>query len=73
MFEKIIVFLVTEHRGKVIGVLLGLLASILFISYGFWRTMFIMFCIFIGYFIGKKMDDNTNIEAWIRKFFNQNQ
>jgi len=73
MFEKMIVFLVTEHRGKVIGVLLGLLASILFISYGFWRTMFIMFCIFIGYFIGKKMDDNTNIEAWIRKFFNQNQ
>jgi uncharacterized membrane protein len=63
----------TEHRGKVIGVLLGLLASILFISYGFWRTIFIMFCIFVGYYIGKKIDDNTNIEAWIRKFFKQNQ
>ena len=73
MFEKLIVYLMTEHRGKVIGVLLGLLASILFISYGFWRTMFIMFCIFIGYYIGKKIDDNTNIEAWIRRFFNQNQ
>jgi len=73
MFEKMIVYLMTEHRGKVIGVLLGLLASILFISYGFWRTIFIIFCIFIGYFIGKKIDDNTNIEAWIKKFFNQNQ
>jgi uncharacterized membrane protein len=73
MFEKMIVYLMTEHRGKVIGVLLGLLASILFISYGFWRTIFIMFCIFVGYYIGKKIDDNTNIEAWIRKFFKQNQ
>jgi len=73
MFEKMIVYLMTEHRGKVIGVILGLLASILFISYGFWRTMFIMLCIFAGYFIGKKIDDNTNIEAWIKKFFNQNQ
>jgi uncharacterized membrane protein len=73
MFEKMIVYLMTDHRGKVIGVLLGLLASILFISYGFWRTMFIMFCIFAGYFIGKKIDDNTNVEAWIKKFFNQNQ
>lgn len=72
MIEKLLLFLLSEHRGKVIGISLGLLVSILFISFGFWRTMFIVFCIFAGYFIGKKIDDNTNVEAWLRKFFKQN-
>lgn len=72
MLEKIFIYLMSEHRGKVIGVLLGLLASILFISYGFWRTMFIIICILAGYFIGKKIDDNTNLEIWIKNLFKQN-
>lgn len=72
MIEKLLFYFLTEHRGKVIGISLGLLASILFISFGFWRTIFITFCIFAGYFIGKKIDDNTNIEAWLRNFFKQN-
>lgn len=72
MIEKLLLYLLTEHRGKLIGISLGLLASILFISYGFWRTIFIIFCIFAGYFIGKKIDDNTNFEAWIKRFFKQN-
>ena len=72
MLEKIFVYLMSEHRGKVIGVLLGLLASILFISYGFWRTIFIIICILAGYFIGKKIDDNTNLEVWIKNLFKQN-
>ncbi len=72
MLEKIFIYLMGEHRGKVVGVLLGLLASILFISYGFWRTMFIIICILGGYFIGKKIDDNTNLEAWIKNLFKQN-
>ncbi|HPF21139.1 MAG TPA: DUF2273 domain-containing protein [Syntrophomonas sp.] len=70
--EKVFYYLMSEHRGKVIGVLLGLLASILFISYGFWRTLFIVFCILAGYFIGKKIDENTNLEVWIKNLFKQN-
>src|SRR5665647_208777 len=44
MLEKIMLYVITEHRGKTIGILLGLVASILFISYGFWRTIFIAVC-----------------------------
>ncbi|HWQ74013.1 MAG TPA: DUF2273 domain-containing protein [Syntrophomonas sp.] len=72
MFEKIILALISEHRGKVIGVSLGLLASILFISYGFWRTLFILLCIFTGYYIGKKIDNHTDVEAWLKDLFRQN-
>ena len=71
MFEKVLIYLFTEHRGKVIGIIFGLLASILFISYGFWRTIFIILCIFAGYFIGKKIDDNSNLEVWIKNLFKE--
>ena len=69
MFEKLILYIFTEHRGKAIGIILGLAASILFISYGFWQTIFIMLMIALGYFIGKKIDDHTDIEAWIKHLF----
>lgn len=71
MFEKVFIYLVTEHRGKVIGIFMGLLASILFISYGFWRSIFVIACIFLGYFIGKKIDDNSNIEVWFKNLFKE--
>ena len=69
MLEKIILYVITEHRGKTIGVLLGLAASILFISYGFWRTIFIVFCIVVGFLIGKKLDENADLEVWMKNLF----
>lgn len=71
MFEKVVYYLVTEHRGKVIGISLGLLSSILFINFGFWRSIFVIACIFLGYFIGKKIDDNSNIEQWFKNLFKE--
>jgi uncharacterized membrane protein len=69
MLEKIMLYVITEHRGKTIGILLGLVASILFISYGFWRTIFIAVCIVVGYLIGKKLDENADLEVWIKNLF----
>ena len=58
-----------EHRGKTIGVLLGLLESILFVTFGFWRTVFIAICIGIGYLIGKQLDENKNFDSWLKQMF----
>lgn len=69
MLEKIVLYLMEEHRGKTIGILLGLVASILFIAYGFWRTMFIIVCILLGYFIGREIDQNKNWDQWIQQIF----
>ena len=69
MLEKIVLYVLTEHRGKAIGIFLGMVASILFVSYGFWRTLFIIFCIFTGYVIGKRLDENTDLEGWIKNLF----
>ncbi|MGE5391879.1 MAG: DUF2273 domain-containing protein [Deltaproteobacteria bacterium] len=69
MLEKIVLYLMEEHRGKTIGILLGLVASILFIAYGFWRTIFIIVCILLGYFIGKEIDQNKGWDQWIQQVF----
>jgi uncharacterized membrane protein len=69
MLEKILTYVITEHRGKAIGIFLGLVASILFISYGFWRTIFIIIFIVSGYHIGKKLDEHADVEDWMRNLF----
>jgi len=70
MFEKFMQSIMNEHRGKALGILLGFIASILFVSYGFWPTIFIVLCIFVGYQVGKKLDENVDLEEWLRNLFN---
>ena len=69
MWEKILFSLLNEHRGKTIGVLLGLLVSILFVFLGFLKTIFIIICISLGYFIGRKLDENKKFEMWLKQIF----
>ena len=69
MFEKLLLYIIEEHRGKALGVLLGLIAGILFVTLGFWKAFFVIICILLGYTWGKKMDDNGNLDSWINKLF----
>lgn len=73
MLEKIVVHIITEHRGKLLGVVLGLAAAILFLNYGFWRSIFVMFCIAAGYFIGKNLDEKASFHEWLNKLFKSDQ
>ncbi len=69
MGEKLLLLILEEHRGKALGILLGLIASILFISYGFWRSLFVIICIILGFFIGKRIDENKSFDNWLRRMF----
>jgi uncharacterized membrane protein len=71
MWEKILVYILQEHRGKTIGIVLGLIASIIFITYGFWRSIFVIFCIVVGYLIGKKIDENKSFDSWLKQMFKE--
>jgi len=70
MFEKFMQSIMNEHRGKALGIMLGFIASILFVSYGFWPTIFIVLCILAGYQVGKKLDENVDLEEWLKNLFN---
>ena len=69
MWDNILSELLVKHRGKTIGVGLGLIASILLVSFGFWKTLLKVLCIGLGYLLGKSIDDDKNIELWLKKLF----
>lgn len=61
MWEKVLTEIIHNHRGKLFGILLGLAFGLLVIIIGFLQTIFISCCIYIGYIIGKRVDDNESI------------
>lgn len=50
-----------RHSGKIIGAVIGLLIGILIIAFGFFRTLFVLFCAVAGYAIGKRIDEREDI------------
>ncbi|TCO79192.1 DUF2273 domain-containing protein [Marinisporobacter balticus] len=57
--------IVLNNYGKITGVLLGLIFSVLMIEIGIIKTIFISLCIYIGYFFGSKIDKKENIQEFL--------
>ncbi|WP_019122825.1 DUF2273 domain-containing protein [Brevibacillus massiliensis] len=53
--------LLLEHKGKVLGVLAGLLFGIIFLIVGFWKTVVFILFVAAGFFIGRKLDDKEDL------------
>jgi uncharacterized membrane protein len=49
--------LFSQHRHKVLGALGGLTFALLVIRFGLLWTLFILLCTGIGYWIGKRLDE----------------
>lgn len=58
MWQEILNGLLSRHRGKTIGAILGLLLSLLIIRFGLLLTLFIAFSTLMGYYVGKRIDEN---------------
>lgn len=50
-----------NHSGKIIGVTAGLMIGIFIITFGFFRTLFVLFCVTAGYIVGKRIDEKEDI------------
>ncbi len=66
---ELITELWNNHRGKFLGVVIGLAFGLLTAVVGFWQTLFISVCIIIGYAIGKRMDENKNFRDILERIF----
>ncbi len=53
--ERLLAMLV-EHKGKIVGAVLGLVLGWLVIRYGFWRGMLAAAFVAAGFFIGALVD-----------------
>ena len=61
MFKTILEDLWYENKHLVVFALTGLVIGIMFLTMGFFRTVFLLLLISIGGFIGHQMDNNENI------------
>lgn len=64
--------LLNRHRGKVVGIILGLFFGWLVIKYGIFKTFFIALCAGIGYFIGKRLDECVDFKDLLSNLFRRN-
>lgn len=60
MWKDLLTDLVTHHRGKVLGSLIGLVLALMVIRFGILWTIFIAFSVAVGYIIGKRFDDDKD-------------
>ncbi|WP_129709654.1 DUF2273 domain-containing protein [Priestia megaterium] len=56
------------YRGRVLGILAGLVLAILLLTIGFGPTLLIVAFMGIGYVIGKWRDGDLDINAWVGFF-----
>jgi uncharacterized membrane protein len=58
-----------EQRGRIIGSVGGLFLAIVYLISGFWDMLIVAFIVYIGYSIGKKIDQHEalfDIDAWFK-------
>jgi len=55
------------HKGKLLGLFIGLVIAILIISFGFLEAVFIIFCMAVGYFVGRRMDEKKSFSEIIER------
>ncbi|MGX7417993.1 DUF2273 domain-containing protein [Carnobacterium gallinarum] len=56
------------YRGRILGLLLGLLVAILFITLGFGYTLLIILFAAVGYAVGAWRDGKLDISQWLTFF-----
>ncbi|MCI2099398.1 MAG: DUF2273 domain-containing protein [Acidaminococcus sp.] len=61
MWQELLKKLFETSRWRIICALIGLFVGILFIILGFFRAVFLLFCIGLGFYIGYKMDEGEDL------------
>lgn len=67
MWKEVILNIFHNNEGKFIGIIAGLIIAVFILLIGFFKTLFIALCAFIGYYIGKKIDNKESIVEIIQK------
>lgn len=59
-----------NHKGKLTGALIGLIFGVSVMMIGFFWTLFISGCVLIGFFIGKRIDEEKeSLGEILEKYF----
>jgi uncharacterized membrane protein len=61
MWKETLLVFFNNNRGKCIGTTIGFLIAVFSLIIGFFKTMFVVICMLLGYYIGKKSDNKESI------------
>lgn len=64
-------FLIKRCKGRILGVLLGIVIGWMIIRYGWLAAVFWLFCIGIGYIAGTSIDTRKKWREVIEKIFSE--
>lgn len=53
--------ILSEHKGKLIGVTAGLFFGIIYLLVGFWDTLVFLIFVGTGFYFGKKVDHKEDL------------
>jgi len=62
---------VQENKGLFIGMCIGLLVAILFLTIGFWATLLIFACVGVGAYLGSHPQARERIRGWFTSIFSR--
>jgi uncharacterized membrane protein len=60
-----------KHRLKILLALAFMVLGILFSTIGFLKTIFVLFLVIIGIFVGKFIDDPESVRKILDKYFSR--
>lgn len=55
------------YRGRIIGTLVGLLFALVYLHFGFFRTLFIVVCATAGYYVGVRLDADEDLRSLLER------
>lgn len=67
MWKENTLQLIKKNKGKIIGMLIGLLFAVFVITIGLLKTIFIAICIGVGYYFGRRADNKQSIIELIER------
>lgn len=60
---------VGNNLGKIMGAGVGLLLGWMVIHYGLFETLFVLLLVFVGYHLGKQLDQGEKLNSVIGRIF----
>lgn len=67
MNKDALLSLLKQHKGRTVGIILGLIFGILVLTINFWRALFLAICIYLGYWFGSMHDKKDKFLSFLDK------
>ncbi|EEG78327.1 DUF2273 domain-containing protein [Dethiobacter alkaliphilus] len=67
MNSKVLRQFLSDHWGKVVGGLIGLIIGLSIILFGFWRSVLLFTCIALGIYLGRMFDRHEGLQNFLQR------